>query len=166
MARDFWRLVLPAAFVCAVTTIGRAQVGHRPLETTPRVLIECFRTTDSLSSEITLLLRRELQARVPIEQMYLLSTDGIIDWDPPPRPWQWSDLRDVALMMRLDVVVDISATPSPDGIQVVVERLLRPKQSKHPVLMTRVTAPTVQAVVDSLARRLMSDTLLNRPLTR
>ena len=152
--------------LCAITSSGRAQGGHRPLENAPRVLIECLRSGDSLSSEVAQLLRQELQKRAPIERMDVLSTDWMNDLYFPQGPIQWSDVRDVGLVARADMVVDISATESPDRIQVVAKRLLHPTQSNDPVLMARVTGPTVQAVVDSLARRFMSDTLLNRPVTR
>ncbi len=131
----------------------------------PTVFIEAFRSTDTVGRAIDASLREALPNSVSPTRLAVISTATIDAFRNSGEPddwggaWPWADVRLAGRSYRATCVVDLLAFRSPHGITVRVSRLCSPFKGDAETLEP-VIAPTVDAAVAILAKRLASDSTL------
>jgi hypothetical protein len=143
-----------------------AQPGVAP--TTPRLFVEGFRSTDTLTRSAAIAVRSALRSVVSPKKLWIMPTKAIEDLraagspDDFGAPWSWADLREVGKVYPIDAILDLQAVRTPDGIEVSVVRV-RPARTGEITSLPSATGRTMTAAAMTLARRLARDTILLRP---
>jgi len=139
--------------------------------TTPRVLIEGFRVTDSLTRRAAAEVRAIVPRYVSQDSLSVMSSDVIqahLDVGEPDdfgAPWIWTDLRKIGMPYHVDAIVDIVATRSRGGVTISAYRL-RPLCTGAITPLPSTTAPTLKEAAQVLAKRLATDSVLLKPVAR
>ncbi len=134
----------------------------------PRVFIEGFRVTDSTTRRAAADVRAILPNYVSQSALAVMPSNEIqayLDRGEPDDfgfPWNWADLRKLGPLYRVDEIVDILATVSPNRVALHAS-LLRPLLTGAIVPLATVTATTVHEAARLLAKQLSVDSVLLRP---
>ena len=140
-----------------------AQADQRVVS--PMVFIEAFRSTDAVGRKVAIDLREALAQSVSPARLVVMPTaeiDAFRNSGEPDEfgsPWNWTLVREMAHTYRATCAIDLLATSSRSGITVAVARLCAPFEG-DPARLESVTAPTAEAAVAVLAKRLASDSAL------
>jgi len=138
---------------------------------TPRVFIEGFRVTDSLTRHAAAEVRAIVPDYVSESALSVMSSATIEAFlgsgepDDFGAPWTWTDLRKTGMPYRVDAIVDIVATRSRSGVTINASRL-RPLCTGAITPLPAATAPTLKEAAQILAKRLATDSVLLKPVTR
>ena len=144
--------------------------AQRQPTTPPRVFIEGFRVTDSLTRRAAAEVRAIVPAYVSQNALSVMSSDmiqaylGAGEPDDFGAPWTWADLRKVGIPYHVDAIVDIVATSSHNGITLSASRV-RPLCRGAIIPLPATTAPTLKEAAQLLAKRLATDSVLLKPVT-
>lgn len=140
----------------ASTSAGRAA----PVNTSaPRVLVSAFWLGDrqvgrAIADSTWLVLAQGLHR----DQIQSVSMDRILiglTWDPPGPPWGLDDLRSLAKLFSLSAIVEVDGRRLANGqIQLAPELI---QGDALPVLLSRISAPTVGSAADLLAQAILTD---------
>ncbi len=155
--------------VASQSVIGSAAEAQRQ-PTTPRVFIEGFRVTDSLTRRAAAEVRAMVPRYVSQNAMSVMSSDVIqahLDVGQPDdfgAAWTWTDLRKTGMPYHVDAIVDIVATRSRSGVTLSASRL-RPLCTGAIMPLPATTAPTLKEAAQILAKRLATDSVLLKPVT-
>lgn len=155
-------VILQAAF--APEVVAQA---HRA----PRVFVEGFRVTDSTTRRVAAEVRTILPKYVSPSTLAVMPSEeigaflGMGQPDDFGSPWTWADLRTTGRVYRVDEIVDIVATVSPDRIVLHVSRL-RPLLSGVVTPLPPVAAKTMHEAVRLLAKQLVVDSVLLSPAVK
>jgi hypothetical protein len=148
------RYLVSSAFVVAPAGVACGQPA-------PRVLIEGFRTTDTLTRQAAVAVRRGLRARVDSTHLWVMSTAEIDAHRAAGTPddfggaWNWAGVREASKVYRAAAVIDIVAVRSGKGVAL---RYVRVERHAGPVVSLGVVrAGTLDAAVSTLVERLVND---------
>jgi hypothetical protein len=160
---------LLSAVVLQSAVASTVEAQRQP--TTPRVFIEGFRVTDSLTRRAA----AEVRAIVPdyvsegaLSVMSSATIEAFLGSGEPDdfgAPWAWTDLRKTGMPYHADAIVDIVATSSHNAITLSAYRL-RPLCTGAIIPLPATTAPTLKEAAQLLAKRLATDSVLLKPVTR
>jgi hypothetical protein len=160
---------LTGAVVSQSAVASTAGAQRQPA--TPRVFIEGFRVTDSLTRRAAAEVRALVPGYVSANALSVMSSDVIqafLDHGEPDdfgAPWTWTDLRKTGMPYHVDAIVDIVATRSPSGVTLSASRL-RPLCTGAIIPLPATTARTLKEAAQILAKRLASDSVLLKPVAR
>jgi hypothetical protein len=151
----------PTVLFSAVMSLLPASL---PAQHAPRVLIEGFRTTDTLTRHIAARVRAKLPELVSPASFRVMTSAEIRAYQDQGAPddfggaWIWADLREAAKVYRVASIVDLVAERRGRAITVQVIRL-QPATARVDTLAP-ITAPSTARVVSLLVRRLAADSVL------
>lgn len=159
--------LIGAVILQAVVAPEAVAQAHRA----PRVFIEGFLATDSTTRRAAAEVRTILPTYVSPNTLAVMPSEeidaflGMGQPDDLGSSWTWAELRSDGRLYRVDEVVDILATVSPDGVVLHVSRL-RPLRTGVVTPLPTVTAKTVRAAAQLLAKQLAVDSVLLSPAVK